>query len=105
MKDFEMYHNYTALEDDEVAVAERDLKEVILHNDDFTPMSFVMQILETVFQLEMSKAKEIMWKAHQEGKAVIGWFTHDDAAEKIQDVSHWAKKEEHPLLCSMETAS
>ncbi len=105
MKDFEMYHNYTVECCDEAVVVEPNLTEVVLHNDDFTPMSFVMQVLETVFELDITKAKEIMWKAHQEGKAVVGWFTQDDAATKIKDVSHWAKKEEHPLLCSMETAS
>ncbi len=105
MKDFELYHNYTVETDDEAVVAEPMLNEVILHNDDFTPMSFVMQVLENVFMLDVTKAKEVMWKAHQEGKAVVGWFTQDDAEEKVKDVSDWAKKEEHPLLCSVEIAS
>lgn len=79
--------------------------EVILHNDDFTPMSFVLTVLKTVFLMDEARAKAVMMSAHDEGKAIIGWFTQDVAATKINDVMTWSRKEEHPLMCSMEVAT
>jgi ATP-dependent Clp protease adaptor protein ClpS len=79
--------------------------EVILHNDDFTPMNFVLMILENIFLMDKERAKDVMLKAHAEGKAIIGWFTKDVAETKINDAMSLAREEEHPLKCSMEVAT
>ncbi len=78
--------------------------KVILHNDDYTPMDFVIDVLTRFFNLQYEKASEIMLKVHYEGKAVCGVFTAEIAETKVQQVSSYAKEHEHPLLCSMERA-
>jgi ATP-dependent Clp protease adaptor protein ClpS len=78
--------------------------KVILHNDDYTPMDFVIDVLTRFFNLQYEKASEIMLKVHYEGKAVCGVFTAEIAETKVQQVSSYAKEHEHPLLCTMERA-
>lgn len=88
------------------AVTEQEpgLYQIVLHNDDFTPMEFVMGILEKIFFMERSQAAEIMLAAHQQGRAACGVFTKDIAASKIEEVLKLARNSEHPLVCSMEAA-
>jgi len=81
------------------------LYHVIIHNDDFTPMDFVVGILESIFWLSKEKAKEIMLSAHKNGKAKCGIYSKDVAYSKIDKAMEHAKLNEHPLLCSMEPAS
>jgi ATP-dependent Clp protease adaptor protein ClpS len=76
--------------------------KVILHNDDYTPMDFVIDVLTRFFNLQYEKASEIMLKVHYEGKAICGVFTAEIAETKVQQVSIYAKEHEHPLLCTME---
>jgi ATP-dependent Clp protease adaptor protein ClpS len=76
--------------------------KVILHNDDYTPMDFVIDVLTRFFNLQYEKASEIMLKVHYEGKAICGVFTAEIAETKVQQVSSYAKEHEHPLLCTME---
>lgn len=78
---------------------------VMLHNDDFTPMDFVLKVLKKFFFLEEGCAKKVMLKAHTEGKACIGWFVKDVAETKAEDVNRYAKEEEYPLMCSTEVAT
>lgn len=78
--------------------------KVVLHNDDYTPMDFVIDVLTRFFNLQYEKASEIMLKVHYEGKAVCGVFTAEIAETKVQQVSSYAKEHEHPLLCTMERA-
>ncbi len=78
--------------------------KVILHNDDYTPMDFVIDVLTRFFNLQYEKASEIMLKVHYEGKAICGVFTAEIAETKVQQVSSYAKEHEHPLLCTMERA-
>lgn len=80
------------------------LYKVILHNDDYTPMDFVIDVLTRFFNMQYEKASEIMLKVHYEGMAVCGVFTADVAETKVQQVSIYAKEHEHPLLCTMERA-
>lgn len=104
MKEKELYNLWP----DVAMVTERQEPahySVMLHNDDFTPMSFVLTVLKTVFFMDDAQATLVMMNAHKEGKAIIGWFTQDVAATKINDVMQWSKKEEHPLMCSMEVAT
>lgn len=84
-----------------------DLKEpflyrVMLHNDDFTPMEFVLGILQRFFFMDRHQAMEIMLKIHRIGKASCGVFSKDLAESKISDVIEYARTHEHPLLCSLE---
>mgnify|MGYP004701257597 CR=1 FL=1 len=78
--------------------------KVVLHNDDYTPMDFVIDVLTRFFNLQYEKASEIMLKVHYEGKAVCGVFTAEIAETKVQQVSTYAKEHQHPLLCTMERA-
>lgn len=78
--------------------------KVILHNDDYTPMDFVIDILMRFFSMQYEKASEVMLQVHYEGKAVCGVFTAGIAETKVQQVLDYAKEHEHPLLCTMERA-
>ncbi|WNO61255.1 ATP-dependent Clp protease adapter ClpS [Rheinheimera sp. MMS21-TC3] len=77
---------------------------VVLHNDDYTPMDFVIDVLSRFFNLQYEQATEIMLKVHYEGKGVCGTFTAEIAETKVQQVMHYAKEHQHPLLCTMEHA-
>ena len=75
---------------------------VILHNDDYTPMDFVVWILSSIFHKPLSEAVELMLKVHHEGHAVAGTFPAQIAETKIQAVHSQAREEGYPLLCTME---
>lgn len=77
---------------------------VVLHNDDYTPMDFVIDVLSRFFNLQYEQATEIMLKVHYEGKGVCGTFTAEIAETKVQQVMQYAKEHQHPLLCTMEHA-
>lgn len=78
--------------------------KVILHNDDYTPMDFVIDVLSRFFNMQYEKASEIMLKVHYEGKAICGVFSAEIAETKVYQVLEYAKEHEHPLLCTMERA-
>ncbi|WP_136253856.1 ATP-dependent Clp protease adapter ClpS [Halomonas niordiana] len=97
--------------DDDVAVenAEPDLApppmyKVVLHNDDFTPMEFVVEVLQTFFNMDSEKAVQVMLAVHTQGKATCGIFTRDIAETKSHQVNQYAKECQHPLLCDIDTA-
>ncbi len=76
--------------------------KVIILNDDYTPMEFVVQVLERVFHLSHEKAFEIMLTVHLKGAAVVGVFTFEVAETKVSAVMEIARRNEHPLQCRME---
>lgn len=76
--------------------------KVLLLNDDYTPMDFVVEVLQKIFFLEYASAVQIMLDVHQKGKAVCGVYTRDIAETKVALVNDFAKQHEHPLLCKME---
>ena len=76
--------------------------KVILLNDDFTPMEFVVHILEKFFGITHDLAINIMLTVHQKGLAVIGVFSHDVAESKVNQVMTYSRKNQHPLQCTME---
>ena len=78
------------------------LYKVILLNDDFTPMEFVVHLLERVFNLNHEKAFEIMLQVHLKGSAVVGVYTYEVAETKVATVMELARRNEHPLQCRME---
>jgi len=77
---------------------------VVLHNDDYTPMDFVIAILTEVFHLSEEVAEVIMLAVHNDGKAPVGKYTKEIAETKAQHVQHLAAMEEHPLLATAEEA-
>lgn len=76
--------------------------KVLIINDDFTPMEFVVHVLERVFHLNHEKAFEIMLTVHLKGAAVVGVFTFEVAETKVSAVMEMARRNEHPLQCRME---
>jgi len=78
------------------------LYRVVLLNDDFTPMEFVVDILETVFGMERTRATQVMLEVHTKGKGVCGVFNFEIAETKVAQVMGIAKQHQHPLLCTME---
>ncbi|RCU52423.1 MULTISPECIES: ATP-dependent Clp protease adapter ClpS [Corallincola] len=78
--------------------------KVILNNDDYTPMDFVVEVLQTFFNLTAEQATEVMLSVHYKGKGVCGVFTAEIAETKVAQVNSYARQHEHPLLCSMEKA-
>ena len=85
-------------------VTEPPMYKVILHNDDYTTMDFVVMILEVVFHKNRGEAARIMMNVHRQGMGVAGIFTRDVAETKIVIVHDLARKNEHPLKCSLERA-
>jgi len=75
---------------------------VVINNDDFTPMEFVVHVLENFFSMDRAKATRIMMDVHNSGKGVCGLFTRDTAESKTLQVNNYSKKHNHPLMCSME---
>jgi ATP-dependent Clp protease adaptor protein ClpS len=75
---------------------------VVLHNDDYTPMDFVVRLLETVFHRSESEATRIMLHVHNHGSGVAGIYTHEVAETKVAQVHLLARKNDHPLMASME---
>ena len=76
--------------------------KVILLNDDYTPMEFVVTVLEKYFNKKQEEATQIMLHVHKKGVGVCGIFTYEVAETKCNSVLHFAKNNEHPLQCSIE---
>lgn len=80
------------------------LYKVVMHNDDYTPMDFVVQTLQHFFQLPQDKAVQVMLVVHTRGKAVAGTYTAQIAETKTAQANEHARAHQHPLLCTMEKA-
>ena len=78
------------------------LYKVMLLNDDYTPMEFVVHILERFFGLNHAQAFEIMLTVHKKGLAVVGVFSYEIAETKVAQVMDFARRHQHPLQCTME---
>lgn len=76
--------------------------KVLLLNDDFTPMEFVVHILQRFFRMTVEQATEVMLHVHQKGVGVCGVFTYEVAETKVNQVLSFAKQHEHPLQCTLE---
>ena len=97
------------IEDLDLAVKEAEPKlkrpplyRVVLINDDYTPMEFVVEVLETVFGMERNKATRVMLEVHTRGKGICGVFSYEIAETKVAQVTSIAQQQQHPLLCTME---
>ncbi|MFN7552993.1 MAG: ATP-dependent Clp protease adapter ClpS [Pseudomonadota bacterium] len=78
------------------------LYQVLLLNDDYTPMEFVVSVLETFFAMDRQKATQVMLHVHTRGKGVCGVFTREVAETKVTQVNEFSRSHQHPLLCTME---
>ena len=78
------------------------LYKVLLLNDDFTPMEFVVHVLEKFFSINHDDAVQIMLAVHKEGVAVVGIYSHEIAETKVTQVMDYSRKNQHPLQCTME---
>lgn len=78
------------------------LYKVLLLNDDYTPMEFVVHVLERFFGLSHAQAFEIMLTVHKKGLAVVGVFSFEVAETKVAQVMDFARRHQHPLQCTME---
>ena len=76
--------------------------KVLLLNDDYTPMEFVVHVLERFFGVSHSQAVEIMLTVHKKGVAVVGVFSYEIAETKVAQVMDFARRNQHPLQCTME---
>ena len=78
------------------------LYKVLLLNDDYTPMEFVVHILERFFGMSSAQAFDIMLTVHKKGVAVVGVFSHEIAETKVAQVMDFSRRHQHPLQCTME---
>ncbi len=85
-----------------VSLKPPSLYNVLMHNDDFTPMEFVVEVLEAFFNKDHTLATKTMYEIHTMGKAVCGTYSKDVAYTKINQVMVYAEQHDHPLLCSAE---
>ncbi|MBU6459855.1 MAG: ATP-dependent Clp protease adapter ClpS [Proteobacteria bacterium] len=94
-------------EDTLLAVRESKVKppplyQVVLLNDDYTPMEFVVAVLQRFFAKSREQATQIMLKVHREGMGVCGVYPKDIATAKVEQVVSYARQHQHPLQCTME---
>lgn len=87
------------------ALKKPPMYKVIMLNDDYTPMEFVVHVLEHFFSMSREQATQVMLQVHTEGKAVCGIFTRDIAETKAALVNQCAKDNEHPLICEIDAVT
>ncbi len=85
-------------------VARPPLYSVLLLNDDYTPMDFVVDVLMRFFPMTLEAATQVMLHVHTRGRGVCGVFTREIAESKVAQVNEYARLNQHPLLCTMERA-
>ena len=93
-----------ALEEARPEVKLPPMYRVVLINDDYTPMDFVIEILTTFFRMSHDRATQVMLHVHTKGKGVCGVFTFEIAETKVAQVNEYSRQSEHPLKCTMEKA-
>jgi ATP-dependent Clp protease adaptor protein ClpS len=92
----------TILEAQRSKVKQPPMFKVVLLNDDYTPMDFVVMVLQKFFSMNQERATQVMLRVHREGMGVCGVFPKDVAATKVEQVIGFSRKHEHPLQCVME---
>ncbi len=104
-KDLESHKDHgLALEEARPDVKLPPMYKVVLLNDDYTPMDFVIEILKTFFGMGHDRATQVMLHVHTRGKGVCGVFTYEIAETKVAQVNEFSRQNEHPLKCTMEKA-
>jgi ATP-dependent Clp protease adaptor protein ClpS len=95
-------HEDVVLEAEKSKLKPPPMFKVILLNDDFTPMDFVVTVLQTFFSMNREQATQIMLKVHMDGAGVCGVYPNDVATTKVEQVVAFARQHQHPLQCVME---
>lgn len=95
---------HLAIDKQKEALKPPSMYKVILNNDDYTPMEFVIDVLQKFFSYDIERATQLMLTVHHHGKAICGVFTAEVAETKVAQVNEYARENEHPLLCSLEKA-
>ena len=93
----------TSVEEAEPRLKKPRLFRVLLVNDDYTPMEFVVTVLQRIFRLAQEQAVQVMLKVHTEGSGVCGVFTAEVAETRVREVLNFARENTHPLQCTMES--
>ena len=93
-----------ALEEARPEIKRPPMYKVVLLNDDFTPMDFVVDVIQTFFAVGHDRATHIMLHVHTRGKGVCGVFTFEVAETKVAQVNDYSRQNEHPLKCALEQA-
>ncbi len=88
----------------ESEVVPPSMYKVVLNNDDYTPMDFVVEVLQKFFRMNEQQATDVMLAVHEKGKGVCGIFPYGIAETKVIQVNQFARQNQHPLLCSLEKA-
>lgn len=91
-----------AVEEQKPSLKKPPLFKVVLLNDDFTPMEFVVEVLKVFFGMSDEKATQVMLHVHTRGVGICGVFSRDIAETKVQLVNDHSRKNQHPLLCTLE---
>ncbi|MCE1171184.1 ATP-dependent Clp protease adapter ClpS [Azovibrio restrictus] len=94
--------NHAVLDAERTRLEPPRLYKVLLLNDDYTPMDFVILVLQRFFSMDPERATQIMLKVHNEGRGLCGVYPRDIAATKVDQVSAFAQQHQHPLACVME---
>jgi ATP-dependent Clp protease adaptor protein ClpS len=97
-------HAGLVVEEAKPEVRQPPLYNVVLLNDDYTPMEFVVDVLERFFRMDRSAATRVMLEVHVRGKGVCGVFTYEIAETKVAQVTTYSRDNQHPLLCTLEEA-
>ncbi|MEH6551219.1 MAG: ATP-dependent Clp protease adapter ClpS [Pseudomonadales bacterium] len=91
-----------ALEEAQPKLKKPPLYKVVMLNDDYTPMEFVIHVLRAFFSMELEQATRVMLAVHQQGKGICGLFSRDIAETKAMQVNQYSRDSQHPLLCEIE---
>ena len=98
------YDNGLTVEEERPKLKAPKLYKVIVINDDYTPMEFVVQVLTMFFAMDQAKATRVMMSVHTKGKGICGIFSHEIAETKVDQVNEFSRLNQHPLMCTMEEA-
>jgi ATP-dependent Clp protease adaptor protein ClpS len=102
--DYSDFEGSIAVSESEPELKKPSMYKVVLLNDDYTPMEFVVEILETFFYMNREKATQVMLAVHTKGKGVCGVFTKDIAETKSAQVNQYAREHQHPLMSEIEAS-
>src|SRR5690625_3882546 len=101
-----MFHSHTSApgsglerKESEPRMNRPPLYKVVLQNHDYTPMEFVVDVLQTIFRMNRNKATQVMLHVHTRGRGVAGVFAYEIAETKAAQVNEYARTQQHPLLC------
>ena len=96
------YDSGLAVEEEKPKLKPPKQYKVILLNDDYTPMEFVVQVLMTFFGMDHAKSTRVMMAVHTKGKGICGIYSYEIAETKVDQVNEYSRINQHPLMCTME---